>query len=264
MRIEYFGVMCALSQAGRADVAMPYSGIQMALVPTVLKKLLPYGFKQRIKRWAGVPSMRSRLENLRRAGFECSGAVDVGAFAGDWAREAREVFGCKVLLAEPLPQMQEALRELARQHPFMVEPLALAEAPGIVRFRSEETNSRIAAPGESAAIEVRADRLDAVLARYPDFRPNLLKVDVQGSELSVLEGAGDRLAAFEVLVLEVSLIQMGIAPSFLEVMNWTAARGYRLYDILPMYYRPYDRALWQCDAFFARNDSALVSTNRWE
>ena len=90
-----------------------------------------------------------------------------------------------------------------------------------------------------------------------------MKVDVQGFELDVLEGASDVLDQFEVIVLEVSIIRIGKVPTFYEVMQYMHAKGYRLYDFLPMYYRPLDNALWQGDAIFVRNDSSLVSSLQW-
>jgi hypothetical protein len=42
------------------------------------------------------------------------------------------------------------------------------------------------------------------------------------------------------------------------------ARAYRLYDVLPQYYRPLDGALWQMDVFYVRHDSALVASRRWD
>lgn len=101
--------------------------------------------------------------------------------------------------------------------------------------------------------------LQKVLAEHDDHY-NLLKVDVQGFELDVLEGAADILPQFEVIILEVSIIRIGPVPTFYDVMQYMDSKGYRLYDFLPMYYRPLDNALWQGDAFFVRNDSSLVSS----
>src|ERR1019366_8538169 len=42
------------------------------------------------------------------------------------------------------------------------------------------------------------------------------------------------------------------------------ARGYRLYDVLPQYYRPRDGALYQMDVFYVRNDSALIASRSWD
>ena len=132
-------------------------------------------------------------------------------------------------------------------------------------FQIEASNSRLAGNAGVASlpiVQVSVRRLDDLLSEQPRHF-NLLKVDVQGSELDVLSGAGLKLSQFEVIILEVSLIQMGVAPSFNEVMQYMHEKGYRLYDFLPMYYRPLDNALWQGDAFFVRNDSSLVSSREW-
>lgn len=233
---------------------------------SLVKRALPKRWKQRVKHAMGFQDMETRLANLARAGFRCTGAVDVGAYAGDWARLAHGTWGCPVLAFEPLPQQQPVLQALARRMPLTLEAVALADEPGRLSFYADETNSRLADPqdtGTGARIEVPVERLDQALARHPALRPNLLKADVQGSELKVLAGAGSELARFEVVILEVSLIRIGPVPVFAEVIEFMAARGYRLYDFLPMYYRPRDGALWQGDAFFVRDDSPLVASRSW-
>jgi FkbM family methyltransferase len=233
---------------------------------SIAKQALPDRWKRRVKHAMGFQDMQTRLANLARAGFHCTGAVDVGAYAGDWARLAHATWACPVLAFEPLPQQDPVLRALAQRMPLTLEPLALSDQPGRLAFSVDETNSRLADPDDAAAgprIEVAVERLDHVLQRHPALRPNLLKADVQGAELKVLAGAGSELARFEVVILEVSLIRIGPVPVFAEVIEFMAARGLRLYDFLPMYYRPRDGALWQGDAFFVRDDSPLVASRSW-
>jgi FkbM family methyltransferase len=221
--------------------------------------------KERLKSEMGVQNMGRRLANLKRAGFSCTGAVDVGAFCGDWARLAHSEFDCPVLLFEPQPAQQAALKTASAGKPFIVEPVALGRQAGRTRFVLEETGSRMVEPDQeqrSPVIEVPVDTLDAALARHA-FHANLLKIDVQGFELEVLAGATKSLQDFDVVILEVSVIRIGPVPTFHEVLDFMAQRGFRLYDFLPMYYRPRDGALWQGDAFFARNDSALVASESW-
>lgn len=239
----------------------------MSFVLDRLKSALPNRWKRYIKRSMGFHDMESRLANLVRAGFTCTGAVDVGAYAGEWAHAAHRCFGCTVIAVEPQPGQRECLDDLSRSIPLRLEKVALSSRPGTMRFRLEETGSRLAWDSEVAdasLIEVPVDRLDHLLARHSDLTPNLLKADVQGFELQVLEGAGDRLGQFEAVILEVSIIRIGPVPVFSEVIEYMARRDYRLYDFLPMYYRPLDGALWQGDAFFVRNDSPLVSSMQWQ
>lgn len=235
---------------------------------TLIKRLWPQRWKLRVKRAMGFQDMHTRLGNLRRAGLRCTGAVDVGAYVGDWAALAHAQWQCPILAVEPQPGPLPALRERAKAMPLRIEAVALSDQPGRQRFMLDDTNSRLAqatdpASAAGSSVEVVVERLDRLLDRHPDFRPNLIKVDVQGHELRVLEGAGARLASFEVVVLEVSVIRIGPVPVFLEVLQWMQARGFRLYDFLPMYYRPLDGALWQGDAIFVRDDSPLVASLSW-
>lgn len=239
----------------------------MSRILKLIKAALPQGWKRSVKRSMGFQDMASRLANLKRAGFRCTGAVDVGAYSGEWASLAHACFMCEIIAVEPQPGQQCALTELARRIPARIEAVALSTAPGTMAFRLEETNSRLASPSDEGAgplVTVAVDRLDRVLARHSGSRPNLLKVDVQGFELQVLEGAGECLGQFEVVILEVSIIRIGPVPVFSEVIEFMGQRGYRLYDFLPMYYRPLDGALWQGDAFFVRDDSILVASLDWQ
>lgn len=233
-----------------------------------MKQLLPYTWRQVLKRRLfAVRDMTTRLQVLRRAGFVPTGAIDGGAYHGDWATEFWAVFpGVPVWLIEPQPGCQQALVRVAkRQRDTHVVPVALSCAGGSVSFRLGETNSGIAnqVEAEETWTAVPAERLDTLLEDWEGIQPNLLKLDLQGHELQALEGAGSRLAQFEVVILEVSVLRIGEVPIFHEVNAWMEAHSFRLYDVIPQYDRPRDRALWQLDAFFVRHDSALIASRDW-
>ena len=232
-----------------------------------LKKLVPGGLKRSVKKAMGFQSMETRLQNLRRSGFSCSGAIDVGAYHGEWSKALRFTFDVPVVLVEPELQCEPFLETYINtcSNGTWLEGCALGKEAGNVEFLLQETNSQVLNPGSGTlACKTRVEMrtLKDLLSRYTeDF--NLLKVDVQGFELDVLEGAFEVLDQFEVIILEVSIISIGKVPTFYEVMQYMHAKGYRLYDFLPMYYRPLDNALWQGDAIFVRNDSSLVSSLQW-
>ncbi len=236
------------------------------LVPG-LKGLLPARVKRAIRDSAGVPSMASRLQNLRRAGFHCTGAVDGGAFAGEWTTLCQQVFGCPVIAVEPMPR--EALSRLvAASSDVSLLKFALSDkAAESATFLEQGSNSRFPDAGSLAVAgnkltKVATRRLDDLLARQPGT-PNLLKLDLQGAELKALGGATGCLPQFEVVICEVSVIPIGDVPDFAQMMDWFQRHDYRLYDFLPAYYRPLDGALWQADAFFVRQSSPLVSSTQW-
>lgn len=235
-----------------------------------LKSLLPYGVRQRVKRSLfHVKDMPARLANLRQAGFVCTGAVDGGAFEGEWTIQLWDVYPeAPSMLVEPQPSKAEALLEVSRRvRGSRYIQAALGRVQGMARLTLSGTNSSLlggsGADDDETILTVPVIPLDALLIESPEFRPNLLKLDLQGYELECLEGCQRHLVQFEVIVLEVSIIPIGGAPRFSDVNLFLEHAGFQLYDILPQYYRPLDGALWQCDAFYVRKDSSLIQSMEW-
>lgn len=238
-------------------------------VAKIIKSILPQSLKDSFKQSMGFKTMENRLLNLRHAGFNCTGAVDVGAYRGEWSKGLWSVWNVPIVMVEPQPSCLPFLEGFARSvraGAVQIERCAVGMHSGTVEFLLEETNSRMAPSGQALglpAIQIPVQTLKSIIMSRPE-RFNLLKADVQGFELDVLDGAGDMLQQLEVIILEVSVIRIGPVPTFFEVMQYMDEKGYRLYDFLPMYYRPLDNALWQGDAFFVRNDSKLVSSLQWD
>ena len=88
---------------------------------------------------------------------------------------------------------------------------------------------------------------------------NLIKLDVQGSELKVLEGLKETINAFEVIILEVSIHNYNKdSPLFDKVMNYMNEKDYRLYDLFDLKRLGDNRSfLVQFDCVFVRNNSEL-------
>lgn len=238
------------------------------MVNASVKRLLPEAFKRRLREMAGVPTMAGRMQNLKRAGFSCSGAVDGGAFDGDWARLCRTIFQCPVWALEPLPR--DGLRKLVAADPQLqlVEAALCEEQQDSVEFLEQGSNSRMPDHGSRRLagdnlIQVPATTLDVILDGIQPT-PNLLKLDLQGAELKALRGGQKYLNAFEVVICEVSVIPIGEVPDVHEMIDFFRAQGYQLYDFLPAYFRPLDGALWQADAFFVSSTSPLVASTRWD
>jgi FkbM family methyltransferase len=227
---------------------------------------LPHEFRQSLKRALFAhQDMKTRLANLRRAGFIASAAVDGGAFRGEWSRAFWSVWPeSPSVMIEPLAVEQPALNSLAATRKgSLVVAKAISNEIGEIPFRIEGTNSRIA-DGSGKHVTVPCTTLDAILGELPGIQPNLLKLDLQGYELQALQGCEWHLKQFEVIILEVSVLKIGNVPLFSEVDHFMAVRGYRLYDALPQYYRPRDGALWQMDVFFVRENSPLIASRSWD
>ena len=94
-----------------------------------------------------------------------------------------------------------------------------------------------AAFADTAGVERRTQTLDGLLARlHGGEQPgmcDLLKLDVQGAELRVLQGATRCLAQAEAVLLELSVAgsyNLG-APSFAEHVAYLDSNGFSLFDV---------------------------------
>jgi hypothetical protein len=95
-------------------------------------------------------------------------------------------------------------------------------------------------------------------------RPALCKIDVQGAEMMVLAGLGDRIAEIDVFIVETSTIAtVKGGAEMAEVIGFMQARGFVVADIVGMKRRPLDGATAQVDLMFVRQDAPLRADRRW-
>lgn len=233
-------------------------------------RFIPESLKEKLRLRAGAVTTRSRLLNLRRAGFAPRRIVDAGAFRGEWSLLARETFpSAELLLIEPQPHLEPRLRSLCdRLGRASLCPALLGPSPGECHFLVAASNSRIVAAGHKPRegeqlIRLPVRTLDEIVATAGFETCDFLKLDLQGHELSALEGAGSLFGRAEVIQLEVSWIPIGNPPLVAEVFSTFAARRYRPYDIMGFNHRPRDGALWQTDVIFVRHDSPLIASSDW-
>lgn len=118
--------------------------------------------------------------------------ADIGAFDGitsqEFARRCPDYAGIYVF--EPSEANLAAIRQKLPDDPrICLVPVALGAHEGTVRFDPAGSSSRVA---ENGSAEVRVITLDSLR----DVRFTFLKMDVEGAEASVVEGAKDVIKAY--------------------------------------------------------------------
>lgn len=136
--------------------------------------------------------------------------IDIGANVGYYLLAAAGKLGQRgrLLAFEPVPSNYAILqRNIERMQPMDCRSFQLAIGSrnetatfweshisnfgGLVRHSQQEVKGEI-------PVDVR--RLDDVLASLPDFRPTALRMDVEGGEIQVLEGARQVIATYKPLL----------------------------------------------------------------
>lgn len=98
--------------------------------------------------------------------------------------------------------------------------------------------------------EVRHEALDQPLAQGGRV---LLKIDTQGYEMPVLQGAERLLPRIAGVQLELSLTRLYEGQVlYLEMIQWLAARGFELWNLIPGFIDPASARMLQCDGVFFR------------
>ncbi|PSL00394.1 FkbM family methyltransferase [Haloactinopolyspora alba] len=144
--------------------------------------------------------------------------VDAGAHNGSVFRQllASGFYVREAHLVEPNPRTFEALRATAEDvhnvNHVACHNIALSSAAGTVTMRDEDSMTHVVAdpshePSDSGTFEIETTTLDDLIQRSGIGHINLLKIDVEGHELQVLEGASKALTeeAVDILYIETGL-----------------------------------------------------------
>ncbi len=129
---------------------------------------------------------------------------DVGAHVGFYSLLASAGAGPtgRVYCFEPLPENVDYLRKHLRINQCVnceVFEVAVTSMDGVARFDSSRPRS-MGWISETGGLLVRTVRLDTLVEEKHILPPNVIKIDVEGAELSVLEGCAQTIGVSRPLI----------------------------------------------------------------
>lgn len=197
--------------------------------------------------------------------------LDVGANDGGYGKMLRKGgYAGAVLSFEPLAEAHEnLLRAAVGDETWQVAPrMAIGASSGEIEINvaGNSTSSSILpmrALHESAAPRSRyigtekvpLRRLDSVAHPFIEKSRNLLlKIDTQGYEMPVLEGAESLFPRICGIQLELSLVPLYEGQVlYREVIDWIAGKGFELWSITPGFVDQNSGRMLQMDGVFFRS-----------
>ena len=236
----------------------------MKIKKYIKDKILNY-LPKRGRRITRIPMM----DYIRQ--FEVDCMLDVGANTGQFATEARRLgYQGRIESFEPIPSVFETLQQAAANdsawntHSYamgaenctreinisgnLVSSSFLPVSPD---FNPESTGVQAV---DSAMVEIR--KLDDVFESLHQGARNVyLKIDTQGFEKDVIEGAVGSLPKIQFVQMELSLIANYDGESLIEkMMHEMRELRFDPWWIMDGYRDPKTLQLYQADVFFKRRD----------
>ena len=204
----------------------------------------------------------TRIKNMLKCGFSPTVVFDVGAAIGSWSHNAKKYvlpnasfvmfegneFHIPKLKSRNIPFEIAVMSDKLGNHTFYVGD---HESPGSSIYR-ENTIYKFAGRLKPTYT------VDYFVKKY-ELSPQLLKIDTQGAELLVLQGAERALRnSIEVIFLEANIHNYNDgSPPFRTVSHYLAKHGFELYDLFGG--NSVNQFVVQVDATFVSRKSPLWS-----
>jgi len=222
----------------------------------------------RRRKTAANRGVRQLLLALRR--FDIDLVLDVGANVGQFASEIRAFgFTGRIVSFEPLTAAHGRLREAAAgDSGWQVHSrCAIGDRDGEIAINVSAnsvsssllpmTRAHVGAAGASAYVgreTVPLFRLDGVAGPYLKSAAHpFLKIDTQGFEWQVLDGAAQSLPQLRGVLCELSLVELYEGQHLCrEVVERLERAGFTLWNLQPGFADPRDGRTLQIDAAFFR------------
>jgi FkbM family methyltransferase len=184
--------------------------------------------------------------------------LDIGAHTGDFTKDlTRLTPNCEVIMVEANPNCEPYLQKLK----YGYDMVALSNKQGKAELFVEKANSIGTgtslyientdwyADGKFEKVEVELDTLDN-RSYFADEIIDLIKLDVQGSELDILEGGRKTITRSNYVLMEVSLLQYNEkAPLIDSIVPVMKQYGFYIEDILA-YAKINGNQIFQMDVLF--------------
>lgn len=168
--------------------------------------------------------------------------IDVGANVGDWSLAMLEAAptGTRIVAFEPnIDAVGQARRRLSAwdQVELVVSAVGPSQSTGRLVVPEDRSSHGVVLTGEEPAsgpeIQVQVTSLDASTRYWSHGGVDIIKIDVEGGEWGVLQGALQTLKATKVVQFEFGEHSLDRRVLFRDFWDFFTSRGFRLWIQTP-------------------------------
>ncbi len=223
---------------------------------------------QKLRRWLGNRTtekdalLHRFFRLLQVLGYQPRHIVDVGANRGTWTQLTLQYFpDAYYTLIEPQAQLAPFLENMCKRNArirFYHAGAGKSQGNLLLSIATSDDSSTFRLTPEQAhhygypQVEVPVVTLNELLAKDDSPPADLIKIDAEGLDLEVLEGASQFLGSTEIFMVEAAVGNPNFANTLLEVVHYMDTNGYRLFDITDLN-RPYQpQVLWLTELAFIK------------
>ena len=204
---------------------------------------------------------------ILKMGFSAEHIVDVGANHGNWTRTSLKYFPLsQYTLLEPQRWLEKYISDiLTTNSKVKFYPLGAGNSRGSFKFtlldRDDSSNFLLS---EEEAKKMGFEQIDADIVTLNEFLPtvssllpDIIKIDAEGLDLQVLDGASIFFGKTEIFIVEAGVGSKYIRNDIASVIAYMHDRGYRLFEITDLN-RPFSPAvLWLVELVFIKENGFI-------
>ena len=229
-----------------------------------LKYLIPLSFKSNHKyqNKNQITTTDTVMYLLKKKNFNPEFIIDVGCGYGEWTKKSLKYFkSSNYLLFDGDSSNQERLKKFTNKKSNLFYKICiLSDKIKNIKFYNSGYGSSIYKENNNTSLNVSNAVSTTLFNELLNIKimqkNNLIKLDVQGSEIDILKGLGNKMKLFEVIILEVSTVEYNKnAPLFFDVHSFMNNNNYKLYDICD------SKRLGNDNSFLIQFDAVFVNSN---
>lgn len=208
---------------------------------------------------------------LKKLGYYPKHIVDVGANRGNWTRTAMKYFpGIRYTMFEPQVKMRSEMTDLLNHAGVEFHCMGAGPANSIMRLTQHERDDSytFALTQEQAQgfgysqVEVPVVALDDYFEVKGMPKADILKIDAEGWDLEVLNGARKTAVAADIVLMEASVLNPIFTNTVAEVVAAMSHLGFVLFDITDLNRTAKHGALWLVELAFVKKEGILKEAVR--